>query len=118
MAGTPPTPPNDPSREPTPPPPSPPPPPPPQPASPAYGAGGSTGPKTGTNGLAIAALVCGIVGCFTITAIAAIVLGFVARNQIEQSGGTQQGSGMALAGIILGFIWLALSVIQIGIALS
>ena len=109
MAGTPPTPPNDPNREPTPPPP-----PPPQPATPSYAAG----PKTGTNGLAIAALVCGIVGCFTITAIAAIVLGFVARNQIEQSGGTQQGSGMALAGIILGFVWLALSVIQIAIALS
>ncbi len=109
MAGTPP---NDPNREPTPPPP----PPPPQPATPSYGAGGST--ATGTNGLAIAALVCGIVGCFTVTAIAAIVLGFVARNQIERTGGTQQGSGLALAGIILGFVWLALSVIQIGIALS
>jgi len=62
--------------------------------------------------------VCGIVGCFTITAIAAIVLGFVARNQIEQSGGTQQGSGMALAGIILGFIWVGLVFIELGLALS
>lgn len=107
MAGTPP---NDPSRESVPPPP-----PPPQAATPSYG-GGST--ATGTNGLAIASLVCGIVGCFTITAIVAIVLGFVARNQIERTGGTQQGSGMALAGIILGFIWIGLSIIQIGIALS
>jgi hypothetical protein len=105
MAGTPP---NDPSRE--------PPPPPPQPATPSYGTGGST--ATGTNGLAIASLVCGIVGCFTVTAIVAVVLGFVARNQIERTGGTQQGSGMALAGIILGFIWIGLSIIQIGIALS
>ena len=86
--------------------PAPPPTPPPQPATPAY----SAGPKTGTNGLAIASLVRGIVGCFTITAIVAIVLGFVARNQIEQSGGTQQGSGMALAGIILGFVWIGISV--------
>jgi len=68
--------------------------------------------------LAIASLVCGIVGCFTITAIVAIVHGFVARNQIEKSGGTQQGSGMALAGIILGFIWVGLSFVQLGIALS
>jgi Domain of unknown function (DUF4190) len=78
----------------------------------------SAAPKTGTNGLAIASLVCGIVGCFTITAIVAIVLGFVARNQIEKSGGTQQGSGMALAGIILGFVWLGLSFIELGLALS
>jgi hypothetical protein len=68
--------------------------------------------------LAIASLVCGIVGCFTITAIVAIVLGFVARNQIEKSGGTQQGSGMALAGIILGFVWIGLSFIELGLALS
>jgi hypothetical protein len=94
--------------------PAPPPTPPPQPATPAY----SAGPKTGTNGLAIASLVCGIVGCFTVTAIVAIVLGFVARNQIEQSGGTQQGSGMALAGIILGFIWVGLVFVEVGLALS
>jgi hypothetical protein len=68
--------------------------------------------------LAIASLVCGIVGCFTITAIVAIVLGFVARNQIEKSGGTQQGSGMALAGIILGFVWIGLGFIELGLALT
>jgi hypothetical protein len=90
--------------------------PPPQPATPSWGAGAPSTPKT--NGFAIASLVCGIVGCFTITAIVAIVLGFIARNQIEQSGGTQQGSGMALAGIILGFVWIGLSFIQLAVALS
>jgi len=85
----------------------------PQPATPY-----SAAPKTGTNGLAIASLVCGIVGCFTITAIVAVVLGFVARNQIEKSGGTQQGSGMALAGIILGFVWIGLGFIELGLALT
>jgi hypothetical protein len=94
--------------------PAPPPTPPPQPATPVY----SAAPKTGTNGLAIASLVCGIVGCFTVTAIVAIVLGFVARNQIDQSAGMQQGSGMALAGIILGFIWLGLAFIELVVALS
>src|SRR5438067_2461214 len=96
------TPPQEPDRGPAPPPP-------PQPAAPSYGAAA----KTGTNGLAVASLVCGIVGCFTVTAIVAIVLGFIARNQIEQSGGTQQGSGMALAGIILGGIGIGLGIAYI-----
>jgi hypothetical protein len=90
--------------------PAPPPPPPPQPATPSYSAGGtSSTPKT--NGMAIASLVLGIIPCTGITSILAIVFGFIARNQIEQSGGTQQGSGLALAGIILGFVWVGLSVI-------
>ncbi len=88
--------------------PAPPPSPPPQPATPLLRGAPST-PKT--NGLAIASLVFGIIPCTGITSILAIVLGFIARNQIEQSGGTQQGSGMALAGIILGFVWIGISVI-------
>ena len=89
--------------------PAPPPTPPPQPATPSYSAGTPSTPRT--NGLAIASLVLGIIPCFLVTSILAIVFGFIARNQIEQSGGTQQGSGMALAGIILGFAWIGLSVI-------
>jgi Domain of unknown function (DUF4190) len=105
------TPPEEPDRGPAPPPP------PPQPATPSYSAGGTSGtPKT--NGLAIASLVCGIVGCFWITAIVAIVLGFIARNQIRESSGTQQGDGMALAGIILGFVWVGLGIIQFGFVLT
>ena len=88
--------------------PAPPPTPPPQPATPAYSAGTQSTPRT--NGLAIASLVLGIIPCTGITSILAIVFGFMARNQIEQSGGTQQGSGMALAGIILGFVWIGISV--------
>jgi hypothetical protein len=82
--------------------------PPPQPAAPSYSPGTPSTPKT--NGLAIASLVLGIIPCTGITSILAIVFGFIARNQIEQSGGTQQGSGMALAGIILGFVWIGISV--------
>jgi hypothetical protein len=96
--------------------PAPPPTPPPQPATPAYSAGTQSTPRT--NGLAIASLVLGIIPCTGITSILAIVFGFIARNQIEQSGGTQQGSGMALAGIILGFIWVGLVFIELGLALS
>jgi hypothetical protein len=96
------TPPQEPDRGPAPPPP-------PQPAAPSYGARAPSTSKT--NGFAIASLVLGIIPCTGITSILAIVFGFIARNQIQQSGGRQQGSGMALAGIILGFVWIGISVI-------
>ncbi|CAN5174075.1 hypothetical protein BH20ACT24_BH20ACT24_01840 [soil metagenome] len=68
-----------------------------------------------TNGLAIASLVLGIVGIliqlFGIVPILAIVLGFVGKNQIDQSGGVQRGRGMAIAGIVLGIIGIVLLII-------
>lgn len=77
---------------------------------PAYGQGGYGEPKT--NGLAIASLILSILGiCCGIGAIAGIVLGFVARSQINNSGGTQKGEGLAMAGIIIGFVMIALNII-------
>jgi Domain of unknown function (DUF4190) len=61
-----------------------------------------------TNGLAIAALVCGIAGIIFVTAVLGVVFGFVARSQIRRSSSTQGGEGLALAGIILGFAWIVL----------
>jgi hypothetical protein len=52
-------------------------------------------------------MVVGIVSlfcCGVALGVVAIVLGILARNEISASGGTQGGSGMALAGIILGAI--------------
>lgn len=55
-----------------------------------------------TNGLAIAALVCSIAGVATgLSAPVGAVLGHVARRQIRERG--EQGDGMALAGIIVGW---------------
>jgi hypothetical protein len=45
--------------------------------------------------------------------ILAIVLGFIARSQIKASQGRQSGQGMATAGIILGFVGVALIVIYV-----
>ena len=61
------------------------------------------------NGLAIASLVCSIVGffCCGIGGVLGVIFGFVARGQIKRSGGTEQGSGLALAGIIVGFACIA-----------
>ena len=39
--------------------------------------------------------------------VVAIVLGYVSRGQIKQSWGRQTGSGMATAGIVLGFTGVA-----------
>ncbi len=72
-----------------------------------------------TNGLAIASMVCGIIGgFFCVLWIPAIVMGFVALNQIKATGNRQTGRGMALAGIILGFIWAVLAVVYIVIIFS
>jgi len=57
-----------------------------------------------TNGLAIASLVLGIVWVGGVGALLAIIFGFIGRKKIAESNGQQTGGGLALAGIILGFI--------------
>ena len=61
-------------------------------------------PVQGTNALAISSLVCGIIGWIIpiLFALLAIIFGHVARSQIKRSG--QGGAGLALAGLILGYI--------------
>jgi Domain of unknown function (DUF4190)/Septum formation len=61
-------------------------------------------PPPGSNGLAIAALCCGLVGIFPLAALAAIVLGVVALSQLQRR--IQRGRGMAIAGIVLGSLSL------------
>jgi hypothetical protein len=79
---------------------------------PGYGYGYGSTPKT--NGLAIASMVCSFFFfIYWIPGIVAIVLGFVARSQIRRSNGTQTGSGMALAGIIVGFAGLVIGIVLI-----
>ncbi len=71
---------------------------------PPYGYGP---PPPRTNGMAVASLVLGIVWVYWVGSILAVVFGFVARSQIKASGGAQTGDGMAIAGIVLGFIGVA-----------
>jgi uncharacterized protein DUF4190 len=66
------------------------------------------GPRT--NSLAIASLVTGILAwllCPFLGAALAVIFGHVARNQIKQSG--EGGGGMAIAGLVLGYVNLGLS---------
>lgn len=66
------------------------------------------------NGLAIASLVCSFFfWIYGVGAILAIVFGFIARSQIKQSNGTQRGGGMALAGIIIGFVGIVIGIVVV-----
>jgi hypothetical protein len=72
-------------------------------------------PAPTTNGLAIASLVFSIVSLLGLGSILAIIFGFVARGQIARSGGRQKGGGLALAGIIIGFVTLFFVLLAIAI---
>jgi len=63
-----------------------------------------------TSGLAIAALACGIAGLTlfpVLASIAAVVLGIIARDELRRDPGLD-GEGMATAGLVLGWIGVAL----------
>jgi len=71
-----------------------------------------------TNGYAIASVACGI-GQFVagpLATIPAIVFGHMARNQIRRTG--EQGAGLALAGLVLGWGAVILAVIFIAVSLA
>lgn len=71
-----------------------------------------------TNTLAIIALVTGIAqffGFWLLGTIPAVVCGYIARRQIRETG--EQGDGMALAGLVLGWIGIALTVIVVVFAI-
>lgn len=61
--------------------------------------------SSGTSGLAIGSLVCGIL-CFLtlgLTGLAAIIMGHMSLSRIRRSAGTLGGQGMAIAGLIMGY---------------
>ena len=67
-----------------------------------------------TSPMAVWALVLVIV-LGAIGALAGIPLAFVARSKIRQSGGALKGSGLALAALIVGFVWVGLFLLAIAI---
>lgn len=80
-----------------------PPPPPPRPPAPK------------TDGLAVTSLVLGIMSvvCCTVflTGIPAAICGHKARRRIQESGGRLEGDGMALAGLILGYLGIGMTLV-------
>lgn len=66
---------------------------------------------TTTNGMSIASLVLGLVWLYGIGSILALVFGYMAQSQIRAAGGRQGGNGLAIAGIVLGWVGLGLTII-------
>jgi hypothetical protein len=95
----------------------PPPPPVPMPATPAVLA--AAGKAKPSSNLAIASLICGILGlfvCSIFTAIPAIITGHMARRQIRENP-TLEGAGLALGGLIMGYIACGLLLLVIPISI-
>lgn len=72
------------------------------------------------DGLAIASLVCGICGfvCYPIglfLGLAAVICGHISRKRLVERTGSTDGGGLALAGLILGYIAMTISIIIGGI---
>jgi type IV pilus assembly protein PilA len=60
------------------------------------------------SGKATASLVCGVIFfLWPATALAAVILGHLALSEIKRSAGRLAGQGMAIAGLVLGYIGLA-----------
>ncbi len=63
---------------------------------------------------AIVSLVAGVLGwlgVFGLGGIAAVITGHIAKNQIRSSNGAQSGNGLATAGLVLGYVNIAFTLV-------
>lgn len=60
-----------------------------------------------TNGFAIASIICGVAWFMWLGSALAVVFGHIALRQIKAGGGAQRGRGLAIGGLVLGYIGLA-----------
>lgn len=74
---------------------------------------------TPTSGLAITSLIAGIVSFLLpiLSSLIAIVCGHMAHSSIKKSNGSIQGKGMALAGVICGYLTLVFGLLTVAIVL-
>jgi Domain of unknown function (DUF4190) len=69
-----------------------------------------------TNTLAVISLIAGIVSWLLLPfvgGLAAIICGHMARGEIRRSNGTMEGDGLAVAGLVLGWINVVLCVLTV-----
>lgn len=72
----------------------------------------------GTNGMAIASLVLGIIWLYWIGSVLAVIFGHIGLSQINRSGGRQGGRGVAIAGLVLGYLGISIFVLFVVILAS
>jgi len=65
----------------------------------------SVGPPQ-TSVKAVVSLVCGLLFFVPLSFIAAIVFGHLSLSEIKRSAGRLKGEGMAIAGLVLGYLWI------------
>jgi competence protein ComGC len=58
------------------------------------------------SGKAILSLICGLLFFVPLAFIAAIIFGHIALSEIKKSAGRLKGEGMAIAGLVLGYMWV------------
>lgn len=76
-------------------------------------------PSRPTSPLAIVSLVAGILGWTVVPvlgALVAIVTGHLARSEVRRSNGAMDGDGLAIGGLVLGYLSIALAVIAVILA--
>lgn len=69
----------------------------------------------GTSGLAIASLIFGILVFLTfgLAGLPAVILGHMGLSRIKKSGGALKGRGMAIAGLVMGYLGFGLTFIAV-----
>jgi hypothetical protein len=72
--------------------------------------------SAGTNGLAVASLVLGILWIYWIGSILAVIFGHVALAQIDKR--NQSGKGLAIAGLVLGWVGVGMFLLFMVVGLA
>ena len=75
-----------------------------------------TTPGTKTNTMALVSLIAGILGLTLfpfLGSIAAVITGNIGRKEIAASSGAETGDGLAMAGVVMGWIGIGLGVLGI-----
>jgi hypothetical protein len=88
-----------------------PPPPPPPPHAPMPYAYQPVQAMPTTNGLAVASLIAGFFWVAWLGSFLAVIFGHVALGQIKRSGGRETGTGLAIAGLVLGYLGIGMLVL-------
>ena len=74
--------------------------------------------KVKNNGFAVASLVLGLLWLYWLGSLLAVIFGHVGLSQIGNSQGTEQGRGFAIAGLVLGYVGLAIAALFVVIGVA
>jgi type IV pilus assembly protein PilA len=79
----------------------------PMPANVTTPAGAALPGEPETSSKAVISLVCGLLFFVPLAFVAAIVFGHLGLSEIRRSAGRLKGEGIAIAGLVLGYLWIA-----------